>query len=131
MPATLKIRDESAGGKTLREFAIEVLTERITVRELIRSRIYQEVQDYNYRQPAEFQGLVQPTDAEQTLNGWKLAKKRQVDWKNQYEKALEAFEANRILILVGDEQMESLDQEIEIGPDTCVSFLRLTMLVGG
>jgi hypothetical protein len=83
VPATLTIRDQSTGGGTLHEFALEVLTERITVRELIRSRVYQEVQDYNRRQPPVFQGLVQPTDAERALNGFKLKKPRQIDWKQQ------------------------------------------------
>ena len=110
---------------------MEVLTERITVRELIRSRVYQEVQDYNRRQPQEYRGLVQPTDAERTLNGFKLLKPRQIDWKTQFDKAVEAFEANQILILLDDKQVQSLDDEIEIKPGTRVSFLRLTMLVGG
>ena len=131
MPTTLTIRDESTGGGTLHEFALEVLTERISIRELIRSRVYQEVQDYNYRQPQVFQGLVQPADAERTLNGFHLKKPRQLDWKKQYDKAIEAFETNRILILVDDKQAETLDEEIVIKPETRVSFLRLTMLVGG
>ena len=131
MPTTLTVRDESTSGKTLNEFVVDLLTERLTVRELIRSRVYQEVQDYNRRQPERFKGLVQPTDAEETLNGFKLKKPRQIDWKAQFEKALEAFEANRVLILVNERQVESLDEEIVVGPETSVSFLRLTMLVGG
>jgi hypothetical protein len=131
VPTTLTIRDESTGGGTLREFALEVLTERITVRELIRSRVYQEVQDYNLRQPRVFQGLIQPTDTERTLNGYKLRQPRQIDWKQQCERAVEAFEANQILILVDDKQVASLDEEITIRPGTSVSFLRLAMLVGG
>jgi hypothetical protein len=131
MTTTLTIRDETTSGGTLHEFAMEVLTERITVRELIRSRVYQEVQDYNLRQPQEYRGLVQPTDAERTLNGFKLLKPRQLDWKTQFDKAVEAFEANQILILLDDKQVESLDDEIEVKPGTRVSFLRLTMLVGG
>ncbi len=131
MPATLVIRDETTSGQTLQEWSLEVLTERITVRELIRSRVYQEVQDYNQKQPQHFRGLVQPTDAEQTLNGFKLKKPRAIDWKKQYELAVEAFERNQILILVNNQQAESLEEEIEIRPGTEVSFLRLTMLVGG
>ena len=131
MPATLTIRDQSTGGGTLHEFALDVLTERITVRELIRSRVYQEVQDYNRRQPPVFQGLVQPTDAERALNGFKLKKPRQIDWKQQYEKAIEAFETNQILILVDEKQAESLEEEIVVQPGTRVSFLRLMPLVGG
>ena len=129
---TLTVRDEELTGKTVSEISLEFLTERITVRELIHSRVYQEVQDHNSRQnQTEFRGLVQPTDAERTLNGYRLKKPRQIDWKEQFEKAIEAFHKNQILILVNDRQMESLDQEIEVGPSTNVSFLRLTLLVGG
>lgn len=131
MPTTLTIRDESTGEGTLHEFALEVLSERISVRELIRSRVYQEVQDYNRRQPKVFRGLVQPADAERTLNGYKLAKPRQIDWQQQYARALAAFEAKRFLVLVDDRQVDALDDEITVAPGTSVSFLRLTPLVGG
>jgi hypothetical protein len=131
MPATLTIRDEATTGDTLREWSLDFLTERITVGELIRSRVYEEVQDYNLRQPDHFRGLIQPSDAEQTLNGFKLKKPRQIDWKNQFDRAVEAFQKNQILILVNDRQAESLEEEIEIQPDTVVTFLRLVLLVGG
>jgi hypothetical protein len=53
------------------------------------------------------------------------------DWKTQFQKAVEAFEANQILILINDRQAESLDEEFIIDPSTRVTFLRLTMLVAG
>jgi hypothetical protein len=58
-------------------------------------------------------------------------KPRTIEWKKQFDKAIEAFESNGIVILVDDKQVESLDEEIVIQPETRVSFLRLTMLVGG
>lgn len=131
MSVTLTVHDETTAGERLQEWSLEFLTEHITVRELIRSRVYQEVQDYNRKRPELFRGLVQPTDAERTLNGFKLPKGRQIDWKQQYEKAAEAFEQNRVIILVGDRQATSLDEEIEIKPGTAVTFLRLVLLVGG
>jgi hypothetical protein len=131
MTATLNIRDETLGADSMHAWALEVTTERLTVRELIRSRVYQEVQDYNVRQGQVFRGLVQPEEAEKTLNGWKLKKPRLLDWKKQFERAIEAFEANQVLILVNDRQAESLEEEIVITPDTTVTFLRLTPLVGG
>ena len=79
--AAVTIRDESVTGQTVAEFPIDLLTEQITVRELIRSRIYQEVDDFNHKLPEIFRGLVQPTDAERTLNGFKLREPRQIDWK--------------------------------------------------
>ena len=96
--------------------------ERITVRELIRSRVYQEVKDFNVRQPHVFRGLVQPTGAEQALNGFTLRKGRQIDWKEQFERAVEAYQRKQILVIADDKQLESLDQEVVIRPDTVVSF---------
>ena len=131
MSTTITIRDETTTGEAANEWTLEVLSEWMTVREIIRSRVYQEVQDFNQQQPEFFRGLVQPTDAEQTLNGFKLRKRKPVDWKTQFEKALSAFETNQIIILVDEKQANSLDEEIELRPGTHVSFLRLTLLVGG
>jgi hypothetical protein len=127
----LIVRDETTAGNNTGEFVMDLLTERITVRELIRSRVYQEVQDYNLKTPEYFRGLVQPSDTERTLNCYKIRKPRQLDWRKQFEVALEAFEANRILILVNERQAESLDEEIAVELGTRVSFLRLVPLVGG
>lgn len=131
MPATLTIRDETLSGESLAEWALDVLTERITVRELIRSRVYQEVQDHNRTRAEVFRGLIQPEGAEKALNGWKVPKSRQLDWKKQFALAVEAFESSRVVILVNDRQAESLEEEIAVGPETRVTFLRLTPLVGG
>ena len=130
---TLTIKDETATGKSVGETVLEFLTERITVRELIRGRVYQEVQDYNRKQPEVFRGLVQPTDAEQQLNGgYKLKKRRDIDWKKQFEKACDAFERNGFFILIDDKQAETLDQSFTIEPmKTTVTFVKLVPLVGG
>jgi hypothetical protein len=127
----LKIFDTTTLGDTGPVFVLDFLTERITVRELIRSRVYQEVKDYNTRQPEYFRSLVQPTDAEQTLNGYKLRKPRQIDWEKQFEQAIAAFQRNGFIILVDDEQVTELEQEIIIQPETAVTFLKLVPLVGG
>ena len=131
IPTTLTIRDETLGGEPLHDWVLEVTTERMTVRELIRSRVYQEVQDHNLKNADVFCGMVQPEESEKTLNGWKLKKPRQLDWKKQFDRAVEAFEANQILILVNNRQAESLDEEFVVGSTTTVTFLRLTPLVGG
>lgn len=131
MTETLTVRDETLGGEAAREWVMAVTAERLTVRELIRGRVYQEVQDHNLKQGQVFRGLVQPEDAEKTLNGWKLKKPRQLDWKRQFERAVEAFERNQILVLINDRQAESLDEKFVVAAETRVTFLRLTPLVGG
>jgi hypothetical protein len=127
----LTVHDEGTDGSTSTPLVLEFLTECITVRELIRSRVYQEVQDYNRRQPEVHHFLVTPSDAERTLNGYRLRQPRLIDWKTHYEKALAAFQAGRFLILVGERQAEALDEEIVLQPGTRVTFLRLMPLAGG
>jgi hypothetical protein len=131
MSVLVQIRDEKVGGGLTREWELEVLSERMTVRELIRSRVYQEVQDYNVEQGQSFNGLVEPADAEMTLNGWKLKKPRLIDWKQQFERVCEAFERNQIVVIISDRQADALDEEVTMGPNSEVTFLRLTPLVGG
>jgi hypothetical protein len=134
MSSTLLIRDETATGEPVNEFPLEFSSERITVRDLIRERVYQEVTDYNFRSRREggtFRGLVQPTDTERTLNGFKVPKNREIDWEAQFHRAIDAFGRNGFFILVDDRQAETLDETILIGASTQVSFVKLTPLVGG
>lgn len=128
---TVTIRDESTAGATTHELSLDLLTETLTVRELIRSRVYQEVDDFNRRGQMVFQGLVQPTDTEKSLNGYSMKAGRQIDWKPQFEQACDAFERNAVLILVDDRQVESLDESLTLTPHSRISFLKLLPLVGG
>jgi hypothetical protein len=122
---------ELPGRSEAAELTLEFLTEHITVRELIRSRVYQEVTEYNASRPEYFRGLVQPTDAERVLNAYRLRTRRKLDWEEQYQRALKAFAGNGIVILVDQRQVEDLDEQIELRHDTKISFLRLMPLVGG
>ena len=140
MPS-VTIRDESLGaaptqpgespGKAGGGLVLEFLTERVTIREIIRSRVYQEVDDYNRRRPEVFRGLVEPTDAEKTLNGYRLRQPREIDWKRQFEAACEAYARNAFLILVDDTQAGPLDEEVTLRAGSQVTFLRMVPLVGG
>jgi hypothetical protein len=136
MSVTLTIRDETATGDVSFEMPLEVPSERVTVQELIRARVYQEVQDFNRKSHERvFRGLVQPADTERVLNGkrteYRLKEHREINWKEQYAKALDAFDQNGYLVLVDDKQADSLDQEVTVAHGTQVSFVKLTLLVGG
>jgi hypothetical protein len=133
------VRDETVTGKVTNELTLDVLTETITVRELIRSRVYQEVDEHNRRvrnanaKATPFSGLVTPTPAEQPLNtprvGHPVA--REIDWKLQFEAACDAFGRNGFFILVDDYQPETLDEPITLHARSTLSFVKLTPLVGG
>jgi hypothetical protein len=136
MTVALTIRDETALGEVYNELPLEFPSERITVRELIRERVYQEVQDFNRKQQEQaFHGLVQPTDSERVLNGkrteYRMKNHRNIEWRAQFDKAIEAFGRNGFLVLIEERQAEDLDQEFLIGHETKISFLKLTPLVGG
>ena len=131
MPSTLSLRDETATGQTLHQWSLEFLTERISVRELIRSRVYQEVQDYQQCNLDVFRGLITPKDSERKSNGDNVLKRTEIDWKAQFERACAAFDTSQVLILVNEKQAETLDEEIVIKSDTRVAFIKLVPLVGG
>ena len=132
MTATLTVRDETATGTVLNQRTLDFLDEHVTVRELITRRVQEEVREYNRAaERGVFVGLVQPTDAEAALNGYRMRTRRELSWERQRDAALAAFQANGFFVLVDDRQVESLDERIRVGVGTEVSFIKLVPLVGG
>lgn len=127
----LTILDETASGSILHRLELEISQEMLTVRELIAHRVHDEVAAYNERQSGVFQGLVQPTESEKVLNGYRLRPQKLIDAEQQVYRALEAFQQNGFFVLVNDRQVESLDEEVWLGSGATASFLKLTPLVGG
>src|SRR5580704_999634 len=126
------VRDETASGESLWELSLEFLSESITVRELLRERVHHEVREFNRQQDRLiYNGLVQPEDAERTLNGSKLKVHRPLDWEAQFALAVEGFAKNAYFVIIDDRQAETLDETFVVGPQTAVSFVKLTPLVGG
>jgi hypothetical protein len=131
MATTVTIVDETTSGERTNELLLRLLSDRTTLRELIRSRVYQEVTEYNALLPSRFRGLVQPEQTERTLKGERLAPPRKLDWERQFDRALKAFRGNGFLVLVDDRQVDDLDSEVTLRPESQVTFLRLVPLVGG
>jgi hypothetical protein len=129
--ATITLYDETILGEKLPGLTINLPTQRITAKELIRQRIDREVEKYNQDQSELFQGLVQPSDSERLLNGYKLHTVRKVNCDKQFELAISAFINHGFILLVNDLQVDELDVELELDDASIVSFLKLTPLVGG
>ncbi|HEX7974427.1 MAG TPA: hypothetical protein VF498_08470 [Anaerolineales bacterium] len=136
MDTFIKVRDQEGfpvkgdDGRRI-ELILRLPGDKITVRELIRARVQQEIAEYNQRKGEYYWGLVHPAEAERTLNGYKMPRYRPVNEQEQVKKALQAFQSNGFILLVDNRQVESLDQAIEVGPDTTATFLKLVALVGG
>jgi hypothetical protein len=129
--AIVAVIDETTAGERSEGLTLEFLSEKVSVRELIRSRVYQEVTEHNARQALSPVPLVQPTCDELVLNGKGSSPEKRVNWERQFELVLRAFESNGFLLFAGATQLVELDEEIELCHDTKITFLRLIPLVGG
>ena len=127
----LKIKDETFAGDILNEIELEIAEQEISVKDIIEMRVEREVEDYNRRANKFFNGLVVPSDAEKTLNGYKMKNNAKIDAEKQVYLALMAFQKNGFFVLIDDVQSESLDQIVKISENTKISFLKLTPLIGG
>ena len=125
------ISDELLNGTITNQFEIEVAENEITAQELIELRVHNEVDSYNKKHSEYFKGLVDPTEAEKTLNGFKVKNHQNIDAEKQVYIALNAFQKNGFFILVDDKQIEELEQRIVLHETSKVSFVKLTPLVGG
>lgn len=128
---TITITDENFAGEILNKILLDFESERATVAQIISKRVSVEVASYNAKLPEYFNGLIAPTDAEKSLNGYKLKAKKTIDAEQQAYIALDAFQKNGFFVLVDNRQAESLEEEILLSEDTKVSFIKLTPLVGG
>ena len=127
----ITIKDETSGGNVLNEIQIPVKDKRLTVKDIIEARVEYEVKRYNEKLPEYFLGLVQPSHAEKTLNGYRMRERKKVDVEKQIYIALDAYQKNGYFVLVDDKQADSLDQEVIIQSSTVISFVKLTPLIGG
>jgi hypothetical protein len=125
------ILDEAASGERFATHRLEISTANLTLRELIQRRIREEVEEFNRSEADVFRGLIQPTDTERVLNGYRLQARRQLNWENQYAKALEAFEKNGFFVIIDGQQIAKLDEIIPLRETSEVHFLKLVPLIGG
>ena len=74
---------------------------------------------------------MKPTEAEETLNGFRFRLRTQVKLQEQIDAALKAFANNGFLLLIDDRQVSSLDEWITLQRASHVTFIKLVPLVGG
>lgn len=127
----LKFKDETMSGKVLNTWTVPLVYERATVLDIIKVRVRKEVEKYNESVSDYFNGLIQPSDTELTLNGYKMKKKRKIDIEEQCLRAVEGFQTNQFILLYNNKQAESLEEVIEINENMEITFIKLTPLVGG
>jgi len=131
MPFTIHVWDEAIPGPRTGRKSVTVAQAATTAKELIRSRVQQEVERHNESLPEVFCGLVQPDESERILNGFRMRARRPLDWTVQFDRACRSFEKNGFLLIVDGRQAVDLDEPIELRADSEVQFVKLVPLVGG
>lgn len=127
----LAIRDETATGKLQAEHLLADVPDALSLRELIRLRVRDEVARHNAQPREVFNGLVCPVGAEAELNGYRFRSTRTIDWEEQADAAVEAFGHNAFFVIVAGNQVTDLDEQVRLDEATDVTFVRLVPLVGG
>lgn len=128
---TIQVWDETAPGKNRTANAVTLAEAATTPREIIRTRVREEVERHNQSLPEVFCGLVQPEESERILNGFRMKTKRPLDWEAQAGRACSSFQKNGFLLLIDGRQATDLDQRVELRTDSEVQFIKLVPLVGG
>jgi hypothetical protein len=132
MTLAINLIDQTTSGDVYAKTHLKLVSERMTLRELIALRIRDEVNRFNKeQQDGVFAGLVQPNDTEVAINGFRMRKPRQIDFDKQLNMAIEAFQSNGFFVLLDDQQIVDLDEPLTLREASDVSFIKLVPLVGG
>ena len=140
MTALVKVVDEQFGKGRTPYFGLRLASQRVTPRDIIGRRVADEVAVVNRLRigghPASvrdraFLVRIDTHPAEAALNRSPRGRWRALDEAEEVAAAIEAFRANRFIMLVDDRQVGALDQPVTLTPASEVVFLRLTPLVGG
>jgi hypothetical protein len=129
MPLALSLNDETTAGESRSAGIFQFDIARLTLRELVRLRVEQEVARFNSADYEMFQGLVQPEESERVLNS--VRTRPVLDAQKQLAKAIAAFKGNGFLVLLDDRQIMDLDEVLHLTAQSKITFLRLVPLVGG
>jgi hypothetical protein len=120
MPS-VTIHDRTSTGDPTGTITLPGLPDRITLRELIRTRVREEVARYNLRPWGIFQGFIQEIG---------LPEREPIDWVTRADAAIDLFLANGFIVLVNGAQVVDLETRLDLRGDLDVRFIRLTALGG-
>jgi hypothetical protein len=117
---SVTIHDRTSTGDPTGTITLPDLPDGITLRQLIRTRVREEVARANLGPFRILMGLVAPADPA----------RRPIDWQAQADAAIDLFMANGYIVLVNGIQVVDLETTIDLERYPDVRFIRLTSLSG-
>ncbi|MEH1012290.1 hypothetical protein V6U90_04065 [Micromonospora sp. CPCC 206060] len=129
--ASVTVRDETATGREIDSWVLAGLPETISARDLVRLplRVREEVAQHNLAASA---GVpTRPAAAGVARDAEPPAPPRHLDWVRHADRACAAFARNGFPLLVGERQIDDLDEQIDLRTGAEVCFVRLVPLAGG
>ena len=105
MGISVTVHDQSATGRAGGSIELEGISAAITLRDLIRTRVREELA--------------------------RAPEPRGREWEEHADRAIEAFGRNGFFVLVDDRQASELDAPLDLTADSDIRFVRLVPLVGG
>jgi hypothetical protein len=129
----LIIKEENFAGKILDEISLQIANETLTVADLIKLKVENEIDCQNLKIEKNNQGYQHQTEdiLNKNNSSYNSVKNKTLDAEAQIYRAWEAYKNNQIIVMIDNRQTEALEEEILVSPETQVSFIRLTQLVGG
>lgn len=124
---TITLQDASLQGQQQSPWQMDIFEEQSTLREILRSRIYQEVSEYHAKKRSQALCLITP----RPVDPQQADATPPVDWQIHYEQAIAAFQKKRYLVLINGRQITKLDASIHLTNQTTITFLKLIPLIGG
>ena len=127
----LIIHDEDVRGNRIHTLRVANNDESLSVGDILKRRIENEITRFNLQRPVCFFSLVQPKNSEITPRGFRLREHRAIDWETQFQAAIEAFDKKGFIVNINGKDVQGLDDIIDTSDVVEVVMIRCMEIVAG
>jgi hypothetical protein len=132
MSIAVKIIDRETVGNSETVFKLHLVSETITIGDLIAERVRDEVRKFNKNPDAYITSLVMPN----AIKNPSIVSKRkhrmpEIDPERHVRTAIESFNQGEFFLFVDHQQYLDIEDKVSLTQQSTVEFIRLIPLVGG
>ena len=124
-PVTVTIKDMTNAGTVRGTITLDGVDSSITLRELIRTRVREQVARHNATVAGSFRGRFMSDRAQPAPGGFRRPASRDADWEQQADRTLDAWARGGFGVRVGNRRIGLLDEVLELTAESDVRFVWL------